>query len=110
MNLKCHKPFISQFNFDPDTKKQKIKWKMKLSKLISNINTHEDLKLFLRQEERFRSDEMKHQNCISKNMDALQWHMFSRRVCQWLKKLKVDKTGKLIPLVQVKLRRWLLAS
>lgn len=93
-----------------NTKKQKIKWKMKLSKLISNINTHEDLKLFLRQEERFRSDEMKHQNCISKNMDALQWHMFSRRVCQWLKKLKVDKTGKLIPLVQVKLRRWLLAS
>lgn len=78
---------------------------------IMKIKTHQQLKKFLECETRKRAQSETTLTCISKNLDALQWHMFTKKVLKWIKILKKSDTQrqtKLLKIIKSKLRTWLL--
>ncbi|XP_065215062.1 uncharacterized protein LOC135841796 [Planococcus citri] len=66
---------------------QHVKKDARLRKILK-IQSHEQLRKFLAIETKKRSKNEAKSICLSNNLDALQWHMLTKKILKWVKLLK----------------------
>lgn len=73
---------------------------------IMKIQSHQQLKKFLVLETKKRSKDETKSTCVTKNLDALQWHMFTKKITKWIKMLKKSddqRRDKLLKKIKIKM-------